>query len=181
MCMSCRSLFVLSSFFFWSLCCLSFFDLRILITTLISSNSSSNLPTWLCLFIVWVRVVLFWFTFIFVLLYCIPIVPFHLLEYPFILGEWELYSLPTFVLVVQICNLYMHSQHYHVISNRKRKKSSTLHWQIGVYPDSVIMTQFHITCKWTRETTILCTYTKRKGHASFELSSLWQNWIEKFC
>jgi hypothetical protein len=30
--------FVLSSFFFWSLCCLSFFDLWILITFLISSN-----------------------------------------------------------------------------------------------------------------------------------------------
>jgi hypothetical protein len=26
----CRSLFVLLSFFFWSLCCLSFFDLRLL-------------------------------------------------------------------------------------------------------------------------------------------------------
>jgi hypothetical protein len=31
MCMLCRSLFVLLAFFFWSLCCLSFFDLRILI------------------------------------------------------------------------------------------------------------------------------------------------------
>jgi hypothetical protein len=28
------------SFFLWSLCCLSFFDLRILITLLVSSNSS---------------------------------------------------------------------------------------------------------------------------------------------
>ena len=36
----CRSLFVLLSFFFWPLRCLSFFDLRILITTLVSSNSS---------------------------------------------------------------------------------------------------------------------------------------------
>ena len=35
-----RSLFVLLSFFFWPLCCLSFFDLRILITHLVSSNSS---------------------------------------------------------------------------------------------------------------------------------------------
>jgi len=35
-----RSLFVLLSFLFWSLCCLSFFDLRILITPLVSSNSS---------------------------------------------------------------------------------------------------------------------------------------------
>ena len=33
----CRSLFVL---FLWPLCCLSFFDLRILITPLMSSNSS---------------------------------------------------------------------------------------------------------------------------------------------
>jgi hypothetical protein len=31
-CMFCKSLFVLLSFFFWSLCCLFFFDLRILIT-----------------------------------------------------------------------------------------------------------------------------------------------------
>ena len=35
------SFFVILSFFFWSLCCLSFFDLRILITPLVSSNSSS--------------------------------------------------------------------------------------------------------------------------------------------
>jgi hypothetical protein len=40
MCMFCRSLFVILSFFFWSLCCLFFFDLRILITPLVSSNSS---------------------------------------------------------------------------------------------------------------------------------------------
>ena len=32
MCMFCRSLFVLLCFFFWSLCCLFFFNLRILIT-----------------------------------------------------------------------------------------------------------------------------------------------------
>jgi hypothetical protein len=35
----CRSLFVILSFFFWPLCCLSF-DLRILLTSLVSSNSS---------------------------------------------------------------------------------------------------------------------------------------------
>ena len=29
-------------FFFWSLCCLFFFDIRILITSLVSSNSSGN-------------------------------------------------------------------------------------------------------------------------------------------
>jgi hypothetical protein len=34
MCMICWSLFVLLSFFFWPLCCLFFFDLRILITSL---------------------------------------------------------------------------------------------------------------------------------------------------
>ena len=34
----CRSLFVLLSFSFWPLCILSFFDLRILISPLISSN-----------------------------------------------------------------------------------------------------------------------------------------------
>jgi hypothetical protein len=33
-CMFCRSLFVLLYFFFWSLCCLFFFDIRILITSL---------------------------------------------------------------------------------------------------------------------------------------------------
>jgi hypothetical protein len=36
MCMFCRSLFVLLYFFFWPLCCLSFFDLRILITPVAS-------------------------------------------------------------------------------------------------------------------------------------------------
>ena len=36
MCMLCTSLFVLS--YFWPLCCLSFFDLRILITPLVYSN-----------------------------------------------------------------------------------------------------------------------------------------------
>ena len=40
MCMFCRSLFVLLPLFFWPLCCLFFFDVRILITSLISSNSS---------------------------------------------------------------------------------------------------------------------------------------------
>ena len=38
--MYCRSLFVLFSFFFWILYGLSFIDLRILITLLVSSNSS---------------------------------------------------------------------------------------------------------------------------------------------
>jgi hypothetical protein len=38
--MFCRSLFVLLLIFFWPLCCLCFFDIRILITPLISSNSS---------------------------------------------------------------------------------------------------------------------------------------------
>jgi hypothetical protein len=36
----CRWLFVLLSFLLWPLCCLFFFDLRILITSLVSSNSS---------------------------------------------------------------------------------------------------------------------------------------------
>ena len=39
-CVFCRSLFVRLSFFFWPLCYLSFFDLRILITPLVSSNSA---------------------------------------------------------------------------------------------------------------------------------------------
>jgi hypothetical protein len=38
--MFCRWLFVLLYFFFWSLCCLFFFDVRILIAPLVSSNSS---------------------------------------------------------------------------------------------------------------------------------------------
>jgi hypothetical protein len=38
--MFCTSLFILLFFLFWPLCCLSFFDLRILITPLKSSNSS---------------------------------------------------------------------------------------------------------------------------------------------
>jgi len=47
MCMFCR-LFVLFSFLFWALCCLSF-DLQILITTLVTSNSSiENQGTMCC-------------------------------------------------------------------------------------------------------------------------------------
>ena len=41
-CMFCRSLFVLFYFFFWPLCCLFFFDIRFLITPLMSSNSSNT-------------------------------------------------------------------------------------------------------------------------------------------
>jgi hypothetical protein len=40
--MFCRSLFVLLYFFFWPLCCLFLFDIRILIAPLVSSNSSWN-------------------------------------------------------------------------------------------------------------------------------------------
>ena len=54
----CRSLFVILFFFFWPLCCLSFFDLLILITPFVSSNSSCihltiYLSIWLsiCLYI----------------------------------------------------------------------------------------------------------------------------------
>jgi hypothetical protein len=48
----CRSLFVLSYFFFWSLCCLFFFDIRIMITPLVSCGhcvvcSSSIYGFWL--------------------------------------------------------------------------------------------------------------------------------------
>jgi hypothetical protein len=42
MCMFCRALFVLLYLFFWSLCCLFFFDIRILITHLVSLNSCNN-------------------------------------------------------------------------------------------------------------------------------------------
>ena len=40
LCMFCGSLFVLLYFFFWPLCCLFFFDIRILITPLVSSSYS---------------------------------------------------------------------------------------------------------------------------------------------
>ena len=40
MCMFCRSLFFILYFFFSLLCCMSFFDLRVLIAPLVSSNSS---------------------------------------------------------------------------------------------------------------------------------------------
>jgi hypothetical protein len=49
----CRSLFVLLYFIFWPLCCLFLFDVRILVTLLVSSNSSvarreleHNISTW---------------------------------------------------------------------------------------------------------------------------------------
>jgi hypothetical protein len=41
--MFCRSLFGHLYFFYWSLCCLSFFNLRIIITHLVSSDSSSKI------------------------------------------------------------------------------------------------------------------------------------------
>jgi hypothetical protein len=51
MCMSCRSLFVLLYFFFWPLCCL-FFYLRILITHMVFSNSSSDSSISHCQYVV---------------------------------------------------------------------------------------------------------------------------------
>jgi hypothetical protein len=47
MCMFCRLLFVLLYFFFWPLCSLFFFDIWILITSLVSSNSSLIYDLWL--------------------------------------------------------------------------------------------------------------------------------------
>jgi hypothetical protein len=41
MCMFCRSLCILLCFFIWPLCCLFFFDIRILNNPLVSSSSSS--------------------------------------------------------------------------------------------------------------------------------------------
>ena len=53
-CVMCRSLFVLLSFFLWPLCCL--FDLRILITPLVSSNYSYRM---LRIYLIhWKRIVL---------------------------------------------------------------------------------------------------------------------------
>ena len=53
MCMFCSSLFVLLSFFFWTFCCLFFFDLRILITPMASLNSSYHivLNMYKCIFL----------------------------------------------------------------------------------------------------------------------------------
>jgi hypothetical protein len=68
----CKMLFVLLSFFFWPLYCLSFFDLRLLITSLVSSklflqNMDFKLPLFsgilsqvLKLYYVWGFVCLFW-------------------------------------------------------------------------------------------------------------------------
>ena len=44
----CRSLFVPLSFFCWPLCCLYFFGLWIMITPLVSSNSSSSRFAFFC-------------------------------------------------------------------------------------------------------------------------------------
>ena len=49
--MFCRLLFVLLYFFSWSLCCLFFLDIRILITPLVYSNSSYNIAICLWFFI----------------------------------------------------------------------------------------------------------------------------------
>jgi hypothetical protein len=65
MCMFCRSLFVLLSFFFWPLCCLFFFDLHILITPLFGHCvvcSSLIYIFWLSLCLAIVLSVLLWFT-----------------------------------------------------------------------------------------------------------------------
>jgi hypothetical protein len=65
--MFCRSLFVLLSFFFWPLCCLFFFDIRIMITSLVSCVhcvvcSSSIYGFWLPPFgILWPLCCLFFF------------------------------------------------------------------------------------------------------------------------
>ena len=48
--MFCRSLFVHLNFFFWPLCCLFFFDIRILITPLVFSNSSWVYRLWTFIF-----------------------------------------------------------------------------------------------------------------------------------
>jgi hypothetical protein len=50
MCMFCRSLFVLFFFFFLPLCCLSF-DVRILFTSLVSSNSSYTVFSFVNIFV----------------------------------------------------------------------------------------------------------------------------------
>jgi hypothetical protein len=61
MCMFCRSLSVLLYFFFWPLCCLFFFDIRILITPLVTSYSSIDIVIlWYNLLISWLYFVIFY-------------------------------------------------------------------------------------------------------------------------
>ena len=43
--MFCKSLFILLSFFFWSLCCRAFFDSRLLITSLVSCGQCVVWPS----------------------------------------------------------------------------------------------------------------------------------------
>ena len=51
MCICCRSLFVLLYLFFWPLCCLFLFNIRILITPLVSWNSSMTWNNWVSKYI----------------------------------------------------------------------------------------------------------------------------------
>jgi hypothetical protein len=58
-CMLCRSLFVLLSFFLWPLCCLFFFDIRILIAPLVSSISSST-QVYICYVLYETKPIILW-------------------------------------------------------------------------------------------------------------------------
>ena len=49
----CRSLFVLLYFFFWPLCCLFFFDIRILIAPLVWVNVQKNRLKWVISLYIW--------------------------------------------------------------------------------------------------------------------------------
>jgi hypothetical protein len=68
--MFCRSLFFLLSFFFWPLCRLFFFDIRIVITPLVSSNSSWQTQFWCLIIVNYTRILInisdvqFWYNYL---------------------------------------------------------------------------------------------------------------------
>ena len=81
MCMFCRSLFVHLYFFFWPLCCLLFFDIRILIAHLVSSNSSYDI------YLLFVRV------------YCFT----HVLQIALVLSRVHCFTRMTYIVVICSC------------------------------------------------------------------------------
>ena len=75
MCMFCRSFFVLLYFFFWPLCCLFLFDIRIVITPVVSSTSSWQCTFYFALLVVYI---LFYILVVYILLYIVGSVHFTL-------------------------------------------------------------------------------------------------------
>jgi hypothetical protein len=66
-CMFCRSIFVLLSFFLWPLCCLSFFDLRVLMTPMFIIMYSCGLPVRMVFNMLHRHVLPVWLLFIFLM------------------------------------------------------------------------------------------------------------------